>query len=506
MSPKRPLRPRAPSTENPPAVRDMAPDVIPATRLNPGLHGIDSILGHAPGQAPRQSDLPDSTVEIIDLPADTQIRQTPIVRPIGSYLLAPVLVNRLPLADAQSGFRLAGRYVYADLVGGGTVLIGNEAPNQFRARLSNELQASGPLLERVEGTTHWRPIRPPHQAGSDHSELIVTRQQIPADALGALRDPWNDWGIDSQHASADDIRVEGIQYKVVPRGVASDPIVYIKNPMHMVYDFDLLDRTLRANPLEQPRAAIQIPPTYHWVVDPTLPFQSPLTEYVASYFPELSAVALENVAFHQFVLANGSDTATGSGLTLLRQTFNDWKLGNHHPRPQLADPLLMLPILPSSGGGIVRVTELPTASTIGLLQRLDFDPLLFRQEWQYAQTTQTAVDLKRFMATLLTRNGYTVFDPSMSNSYPALVFQRTGHDYVYFISLHRIRGRKINQTLNADPNSSSLRLHIQVGTQAAQVVVDAHAANKLIWLRGGSQLLASAPDTVFIIRDGHSRL
>ncbi len=504
MSPKRPIRPKPSSTDNTPAVRDTAPDVVPGTRFSTGLPAIESAFGHPTGQVPRQPDLPDSTVEIIDLPADTQIRQTPPDRPIGSYFLPPVLVNRLPLADAQSGLRLAGRYLYADLVDGGTVLIGSDAQNQFRARLSNELLASGPLLERVEGTNHWRPVRPTDQAG--HSELVVTRQRVPDDPHAALRDPWKGWGIDSQHASADDIRVDGIQYKVVPRGAVNDPIVYIKNPMHMVYDFDLLDQTLRTNPLEQPRAAIQVPPTYHWVVDPTLPFQSPMTEYVASYFPELSAVSLENVAFQQFVLANGSSIATGSGLTLLRQTFNDWKVGNNHPRPQLADPLLMLPILPSTGGGTVRITELPSASANGALQRLDFNPQLFRQEWQYAQATQTAVDLKRFMATLLTRNGYTVFDPSMSNAYPAVVFQRTGHDYVYFLSLHRIRGRKINQTLNADPNSASLRLHIQVGTRAAQVVVDAHAANKLIWLRGGSQLLASAPDTVFIIRDGHSRL
>ncbi|MHC8382524.1 hypothetical protein [Pseudomonas sp. LB3P14] len=516
--------------------------------MNTGSHGADQTVGHQPGQV---SQLPDSRppmIEIIDLPADMQIRHTTTERPIGSFFLAPSLVNRLPQPDLQSGFRSAGPYTYVDLVEGATVLIGRDAQNQFRARLSNELVASGPLLERVEGTPQWRRILPGSRAGADTSQLVITRRRLPDDeppivppkrrhtdddespvageetpppepsrsfsdsrtpqgsTIGHLPDPWKGWGIGSHNPSPDDIRVDGIQYKVVPRGTPNDPIVYIKNPTHFIYNYDVLDDILRTDLLQQPRGAIRVPPANHWEIDPTLPFQRPLTEYVATYFPELSATSLGNVAFHQFLLANGSETATGSGLTLLRQTFNDWKTGNIHPRPQLAEPLLMLPILPTSGAGTVRITELPLSVPGGPLQRLDFDPIRFQQEWLYYMNTQSAVDLKRFMASLLTRNGYAVFDPSPSNSFPALVFQRTGHDYVFFLSLHRIRGRRINQTLDLDSNSSSLRLNLQVGARAAQAVQDAHKANKVIWLRGGSQILASYPDTVFIARDGHSRL
>lgn len=495
--------PRIAPAENTPVVRDTTPQGSSVPRLNTGAN---SIMPHQPGSTSRQPELRVPAIEIVDLPTDTHVRHASSERPIGSYFLAPTLVNRLPSPDVQSGFRLAGRYTYVDLVEGGTVLIGSDAQNQLRARSSNERSATGPLLERIEGTTQWRPTRSRAHAGADVSELVITRQRMERDPLEALLDPWKGWGIDAQHASADDISIGGIQYKVLPRGAASDPIAYIKNPSHMVYNFDLLDHTLRTDLLQQPRGAIRVPPANHWEVDPTLPFEGPLTSYVTRYFPELTAASLEKVALHQFLLANGSETATGSGLTLLRQTFNDWRVGNPHPRPQLADPLLMLPILPTSGGGIVRITELPAAASDGPLQRLDFEPMLFRQEWQYAQATQTAVDLKRFMAALLTRNGYAVFDPSLSNSYPALVFQRTGHDYVYFISLHRVRGRKINQTLNVDSNSSNLRLHIQVGARAAQAAIQAHAENRLIWLRGGSQVLASAADTIFIIRDAHSRL
>jgi hypothetical protein len=511
MSPKRPTRPKTDTPDSTPVVRDTTPDIPVPPRLTPDTL-IDPTLTHPAWQLPAPPVTRRQMIEIYDLPAETQVRASTAQRPIGSYFLAPGLVNRLPPPDLPSGIRSAGRYAYVDLVEGGTVLIDPDAQDGVRARLSNELFASGPLLERVEGTLMWRPV--PVETAPDTSRLTITRHRLPDDEPSAVpskrsrleETPWSDWGIDPQHATPGDIRVDGIQYKVIPPGDARDPIVYIKNPSHLIYDFDLLERTLRLDPQQQPRGAIQVPPAHHWQIDPTLPFDRPLTNYVARYFPELSASSQENVAFHQFVLANGTNTATGSGLTLLRQTFNDWETGNDTPRPQLADPLLMLPILPTSGAGTIRVIELPTPESGGPLQRLDFDPALFRQEWLYSTNTQSAVDLKRFMATLLTRNGYAVFDPSPSNSYPALVFTRTGHDYVFFISLHRIRGRKINQTLNVDQNSASLRLHIQVGAPAAAAVIAANARNKVVWLRGGPQTLANADDTVFIVRDGHPRL
>ncbi len=513
MSPKRPTRPKTDTPDTTPVVRDTTPDTPTPPRLMPDTL-IDPTLTHPAWQLPAPPVTRRQMIEIYDLPAETHVRDSTVQRPIGSYFLAPGLVNRLPPPDLLNGIRSAGRHAYVDLVEGGTVQIGPDAQNGMRARLSNELLASGPLLERVEGTLVWRPVLTGNAPDAGTSQLFISRHRVPDDEPSAVpskrprleETPWNGWSIDPQHATPGDIRVDGIQYKVIPRGNANDPIVYIKNPNHLIYDFDLLDRTLRLDPQQQPRGAIQVPPAQHWQIDPTLPFERPLTNYVSQYFPELSATSLENIAFHQFVLANGANIATGSGLTLLRQTFNDWKTGNSHPRPQLADPLLMLPILPTSGGGAIRVIELPTPTPGGPLQRLDFDPALFRQEWLYSTNTQSAVDLKRFMATLLTRNGYAVFDPSPSNSFPALVFKRTGHDYVFFISLHRIRGRKINQTLNVDQHSASLRLHIQVGAAAAAAVIAAHATHKVVWLRGGPQTLANADDTVFIVRDGHARL
>jgi hypothetical protein len=116
------------------------------------------------------------------------------------------------------------------------------------------------------------------------------------------------------------------------------------------------------------------------------------------------------------------------------------------------------------------------------------------------------VDLKRFMASLLTRNGYTVMEPNAFNSFPALVFRRTGHDYVFFMSLHRTRLPKLSLPTHMNPNTTGVNLETQVGEDAAKAVRDAHQANKIIWLKGGSQIRPGFADTVFIIRDDNSRL
>lgn len=302
--------------------------------------------------------------------------------------------------------------------------------------------------------------------------------------------------------SPEDLTIAGVRYKTVLRGdAANDPIVYIKNPAHLIYDFDLIQRTLSLDPAKQPRGAIQVPPDQHWVIDPTLPFERSLTGYVATYFPELTDISVLNVARNQFSLANGSSIATGIGLTTLRQVFNDWKTTNITPRPELADPLLMLAITPTTPGqGNTRIVSLPGLSDPSPLNQLEFDSRKFQDKWDYFMLTQSASDFKRFMASLLERNGYVVFKPTSAQSYPALVFRRAGHDFVFYMSLHRVRGDNIQVSAASDRIFTPDRLLQQIGRPAMQAVENAQSANKLIWLRGGSHVSARQPDTVFIVR------
>ncbi|BCX69762.1 hypothetical protein [Pseudomonas izuensis] len=538
MSPKHPLRPKFPGPPNdgPSGIRDTAADTLPRRPVTPQGHEPDSQPGHQFPEHAQTLEVQPPPIEIIDLPADLHISRTITDFPLGNYYLAPGLVERLPDPDPATGLRsiVSGRQ-YVDLVEGGTVSVGHDAQGHFRAKQITELVPSGPRLERVEGMLKWRQFRPDN-SGMVDSELIVTVNRQPGDpneeagpskrprrneeenedaASSVPRmseadppsEPWQNWEIPAQHASPEDVTIAGVLYKTVPRGESPDhPIVYIKNPTHLIYDFDLLQATLRREPEQQPRGAIQVPPNHHWEVDPQLPFVRALTDYVATYFPELSEISLLNVARKQFHLANGSEVATSAGLTTLRQVFNDWRSLNITPRPELADPLLMLPVSPMTAGeGISRVMELPLLSDQAQLQRLEFDPHKFRNEWRYFTTTQNAVDLKLFMANLLSRNGYTVFEPTVAQSYPVLVFRRTGHDFVFFMTLHRVLGKKIHIPPSRDQGFSSNRWPEMIGPSAMQAVQDAQAANKLVWLKGGSQISKDRPDAVFIVRSDDPR-
>ncbi|MGN8275949.1 hypothetical protein [Pseudomonas sp. SMN5] len=430
--------------------------------------------------------------------------------------------------DAISGIRTFRTRTYVELEEGGTVLLGHDAEGHYRARSSAELVASGPRLEQVAGSLLWRQVVVAVDADSSDSVLTITLHSSSDDDASTTSKrqrttppPQNeateqapalfrpDWAFTPTLALPQFITVNDVHYKVMSRMDARQfPILYIQPPTHPAYDFDVLEAILRHTPEEQPRAAIRVPPDDHWEIDTRLPFEKPLTAHVRDIFPEVTTVTLENIARKQFELANSSPYADAAGLTALRQIFHSWKHATPSPHPQWSDPLLMLSILPTTSGitNTSRTIELPAPSSTGALNRLDFDPMRFRRQWEFFLNTYSTVDFKRFMADLLRRNGYTVMEPNSFNSFPALVFRRTGHDYLFFMSLHRTRIPKLSMPTQNNPNTTGMSLETQVGDAAAQVVKDAHEANRIIWLRGGSQILPGAADTVFIIRDDNARL
>lgn len=525
MRPKNPVRAKKPvSNENYPLARDPTPDTVPWRPAD--TPGHESGLDHRLAKGAQPPEVHTPAISITDLPPDTHISLITGDPPISRYHLAPRVADRLPEPEAGNGFRSIGSgRKYVDLVDGGTVPLGRDSEGHFRARFLTELIPSGPRLERVGNTLKWRWLAPDNVTIGD-SELIVSRRPLPADQSSqpdaskrprltdedttppATRiadpdaEPWTRWGIAPQQASPEDVSIAGVRYKTLPRsGTPGDPIVYIKNPAHLTYDFDLIQRTLNLDPVKQPRGAIQVPPNNHWEIDPRLPFEGSLTDYVATYFPELTDISLLNVARAQFSLANGSSIATGIGLTTLRQVFNDWGTTNTLPRPELADPLLMLPLTPTTPGrGNARLLALPALSDPSPLRRLEFDPSKFQDTWDYFMVGQSASEFKRFMSGLLVRNGYAVFKTTSAPSYPTLVFRRAGHDFVYYMSLHRVRGDNLHLPFGTDRKFPPDRLLQQIGRPAMQAVEKAQTANKLIWLRGGSRVSASQPDAVFIVR------
>jgi len=479
----------------------------------------------------RQAEAPGSpppTVHIAEIAAQTTIGDSTLSISLDRYYLSPELIPLLSEPDPSSGIRTFRTRTYVELAEGGTVLLGRDAEQNYRARSSTELVASGPRLEQVEGSLLWRLIPQRdvahdsdfntgmlHRLSDDESPEAVAPKRARATtshgeaATQSTSTFTKQWGIDPRFTVWEYITLGSAHYKVLTRIDAREyPGAYIQSPLHPAYDFDLLEAILRHTPDEQPRRVTRVPPDNHWEIDTRLPFKKPLTTYVREDFPELTTVTLENVARRQFELANASPFADAAGLNALQQMIDSRNNATPSPHPQWADPLLMLPTLPtsSSSRGTARAIALPTPSATGTLDRLDFDPLRFQRHWLYFLTTYSPVDFKRFMAGLLARNGYTVMEPSSFSSFPALVFQRTGHDYVFFMSLHRTRIPKISLPSYTDPNMAGVLLENQLGEAAAKVVRDAHAANKIVWLKGGSEIRPGIADTVFIIRDDNARL
>ncbi|MDZ5434416.1 hypothetical protein T3H00_17310 [Pseudomonas fluorescens] len=102
-------------------------------------------------------------------------------------------------------------------------------------------------------------------------------------------------------------------------------------------------------------------------------------------------------------------------------------------------------------------------------------------------------------------NGYVVFEPTTAQNYPAAVFRRPGHDFVFHMTLHRVHGKKIHVPSTSDQGFSPHRSLELIGRAAMRMVQDAEAANKLIWLRGGSQISIDRQDSVFIVRTDDPR-
>lgn len=481
----------------------------------------------------RHTEAPESqsiTIQVSEITQQASASGVAAAASLDTYHLSPELVPLLSVPDATSGIRTFRTRTYVELEDGATVLLGRDAEQNYRARSSTELIASGPRLEQVQGSLLWRRVSQPVEPGNSDSPQTITlhslsddepsgatapkrqRTTSPPPGEAAVQSPAvfrRDWAFTPTLTRPQFITVNDVHYKVMSRMEEREfPISYIQPPTHPAYDFDLLEAILRHTPDEQPRAVIRVPPDDHWEIDARLPFEKPLTAYVRDVFPEVTTVTLENIARKQFELANSSNYADAAGLTALRQIFHSWKQATPSPHPQWSDPLLMLSILPTSSGvtSTSRAIELPFPSSAGPLERLDFDPMRFRRQWDFFLSTYSTVDFKRFMAGLLTRNGYTVMEPNNFNSFPALVFRRTGHDHLFFMSLHRTRIPKLSLPTHTNPNTTGMNLETQVGDAAAQAVKNAHAANKIIWLKGGSQILPGYADTVFIIRDDNARL
>ena len=301
MSPRRNTRPTLTksSPDTPHSSRDTSLD----TMLGNPLRGAetDQASGSPTGRQTEATESQRPTVQVSEIASATAISDGSLSVSLDNYYLSPELVPLLSEPDATSGIRTFKTRTYVELAEGGTVLLGRDSEQNYRARSGTELVASGPRLEQVEGSLLWRRLA--------HRETQQGDFNLPP--TRAFR---KNWGVDPRFTLSELITINNVHYKVVTRSDAREsPITYIQSPAHPIYDFDLLEATLRHMPDEQPRGAIQVPPDNHWEIDARLPFEKTLTAYVRDFFPEVTTVTLENIARRQFELSNDSPFADSSG-------------------------------------------------------------------------------------------------------------------------------------------------------------------------------------------------
>ncbi|MEZ1316341.1 hypothetical protein QIW53_09970 [Pseudomonas fluorescens] len=477
----------------------------PATDGTPGIRRPEGESDHTPRQP---------HVEVADVSAADNAVSSSTGPSSDISFLPPFLVNGLsaPLADGlRHGNR---RTVYAEIKDEGITLVRLGADGEYRAASINELNASGPRLERLAGTAFWRRKSAPEQAGpSRRKRPRLDSDSSDADALAAdlrVGNPfpldlspalWRNWGSSTKPLTGESVEIDGLHYPIVPHGAPERThIAYLKHPRFSPARYDEFEQMLRENPAQQPLWAIKRDSRWE-VLERHLPFEKSLKAYVADSFRDLSDASLTAVARAVFNRANHSEVIDARGLSTMKQTYRHWANATHAllPRMELADPLLMLPTIPR-GFNNGWTTLLPVESG-GALRRLDFDPVHFPELWSTFVNDPSNLNLKQLVRAVLIRNGYEVFPLTDEHQGPTLVFTRPNHDSVFFLKLGRVNGEAIRQVTPSGAELSDPHLARRVGDAAQARLHSAYDQNKLVWLLGGTQITAAGFESVFLIRE-----
>lgn len=473
-------------------------------------------------------------IAVVDVSTPGPLTISPAVATSDINFLPSALIPRLS-APHSDGLRHGQRNtMYAEIENEGVTLVRHRDDGEYQASSASELTPTGPLLERIAGTAYWRrkntdaadrtPRTTDPQPGSSTDEQpgpstrkrprpneadgslaaahpllvdLLTQPTSPLDLSSAL---WRNWGSSTKPGSVEALEINGLHYRVVPEGSPEQTgIAFLQHPRFSPSRYEAFEQMLQDNPSLQPRWAIKR--NSQWEVLETRPFEKSLTHYVAETFRDLSDESRNNVARAVFNRANDSDVINGQGLMALKQTFRNWADANNRvPKRELADPLLMLPVIPrTTSTGWLALTPFDAAGT---LRRLDFTPIHFPTEWANYRANPSSYNLKRLVGSVLVRNGYEVFPLTNEHLGPTLVFTRKNHDSVFFLKLGRVDGHAIRDITPPGNELSDAHLSTRIGEPAQAALRTAYDQNKVVWLLGGTQTTASGWQSVFIIREG----
>lgn len=512
---------RNPSLEDGTAIPRDSSDAGIAGLLPDDLHSSLNTPGNQrnEGEPGNTSRPPEVVVE--DVSASGQAASTSTGTTSDMTFLAGFLTSSLTKAQADGLRHGKHQRVYAEIENEGVTLVRRGANGQYRAASHNELNASGPVLERIAGTDFWRKKntattneqpgpstrkRPRLDEDTDNpsgtESLAAHLRAQQASALDLSSALWRNWGTSAKPLSGETVEIDGLHYRIVPHGSPqSTGVAYLEHPQFSPSRYAEFEQMLHADPSLQPTWAVRKNDKWQ-VVESPRPFDKSLTGYVAVTFRDFSDTSLSNVARTVFNRANNADVINAFGLMVMHQTFRNWASPTRAraPRPELADPLLMLPTLPRTMNN--GWFALPPPESAGALRRLDFAPQHFQTEWNNYSGDPSDYNLKRLVGSVLVRNGYDVFPLTNEHRGPTLVFTRANHDAVFFLKLGRVEGDAVRQITPSGDELTDPHLASRIGEPARAALRTAYDQNKVIWLLGGTQKTALGWESVFIIREG----
>ncbi|MGY2262185.1 hypothetical protein [Pseudomonas sp. SDO55104_S430] len=514
--PNTPDNPNSPDDGAPP--RREIPDIGLPGRL-PEIPGAEGPSTSRPTEGESDNVPRQPQLEVADIPLSGQFVSNTGTR-TGFSFLPDFLARDLPAADLD-GLRYGKRQtIYAEIENEGITLVRLGADGEYRAALLTELVASGPVLERIGNTPFWRRKVVDEQAGpsaskrprvdesadSSSGEAARVSDQLaqhlaPLDLSAAQ---WRNWGSSTRPLASESLEINGLHYPLVPNGSPqSHSIAYLQHPRFSPARYEAFEQMLHDEPTLQPRWALKRDGQWQ-VLEDRFPFNRPLTGYVANSYRDLSQTSLTTVARSLFNRANHSEVIDSRGLAVLKQTLRNWadNTSASIPRLELADPLLMLPIIPRTrSANNVWMTLLP-ADANAALRRLDFTPEGFAAQWNNFVIDPSNYNLKQLLIAVLVRNGYDVFPMSSDHRGPTLVFTRANHDRVFFLKLGNVNGETIRQMAPSGDELSDPHLVSRIGEAAHERLRTAYDQNRVVWLLGGVQTTSSGVGSVFIVREG----
>ncbi|MFJ2487881.1 hypothetical protein [Pseudomonas sp. NPDC087639] len=422
---------------------------------------------------------------------------------------------------------------YVDMEDGTTFLVRRDPAGHYRQASARERSSPGAVVEPSPGTKRWRvktpePYRPPGTSRRTHERSAVVideptpgpskRPHLTEDSEQRHTQPltvplpdatplahawpaghWRNWGKTFKPEWQDSIEIDGQHYVIVPQRVSVETtLVYLENPLFSPGRYDAFERMLNHNPSLQPKWAVRNDHT--WTVVELPAFGRSLTQSVAKSFKYLSDHSSSTLARAAFNEANHSDVINGEGLRVLFDTFYHWENRSlaTAPRRELADPLMMLPVLPLQPGVLSQTLLLPSPHATAL-ERIDFDTQMFDQRWRDAMNTPGS-SLRGVFSEILQHNGYEVDRTSRLFSEDALLFKRSNLDVVFVLRFRPSAPDGTVQRLmepGEELNAPALRATLEKSEWKHML-----EPGKVVYLVGGTQKVSAQQTYLFIVREG----